>query len=197
MITPDARNSHNGEAANRKLATAEGAPAADDNNVITAGPRSLLLIQDIGYQEKLAHFHREPIPERRMHAKGSGAYGTFTMTNDITRYTRASIFAEVGKQTEMFVRFTQVGIREFGGSRLSAGPNVGRYSGAIAGRIESTALCHGLSRVSSARRTPPAASRRRCHGGQEPRQASRTRWRRRRVAGSVRSRRLCHRSMPP
>lgn len=58
--------------------------------------------------EKLAHFDREVIPERRMHAKGSGAYGTFTVTHDITRYTRASIFSRIGKQTECFVRFSTV-----------------------------------------------------------------------------------------
>jgi catalase len=60
------------------------------------------------FLEKLAHFDREVIPERRMHAKGSGAYGTFTLTNDITAYTRASIFAEVGKKTDLFVRFSTV-----------------------------------------------------------------------------------------
>ena len=65
-------------------------------------------MQDPWYFEKIAHFDREVIPERRMHAKGAGAYGTFTVTHDITRYTRASIFAEVGKQTECFVRFSTV-----------------------------------------------------------------------------------------
>ena len=59
-------------------------------------------------QEKLANFNREVIPERRMHAKGSGAFGTFTVTHDITQYTRAKIFSEVGKQTEMFARFSTV-----------------------------------------------------------------------------------------
>ncbi len=58
--------------------------------------------------EKLAHFDREVIPERRMHAKGSGAYGTFTVTHDITRFTRAKLFSEIGKKTEMFVRFSTV-----------------------------------------------------------------------------------------
>ena len=91
-----------------KLTTAAGAPVADNNNVMTAGPRGPMLMHDVWFQEKLAHFHRELIPERRMHAKGSGAYGTFTVTNDITRYTRASIFSEIGKQTEMFARFSVV-----------------------------------------------------------------------------------------
>jgi catalase len=58
--------------------------------------------------EKLAHFDREVIPERRMHAKGSGAYGTFTVTHDITSYTKAKIFSEVGKKTELFTRFSTV-----------------------------------------------------------------------------------------
>lgn len=75
---------------------------------MTAGPRGPLLMQDIYFLEQMAHFDREVIPERRMHAKGSGAFGTFTVTNDITQYTSASIFSEVGKQTEMFARFSTV-----------------------------------------------------------------------------------------
>ncbi|VEB96180.1 Catalase [Cedecea lapagei] len=69
------------------LTTAAGAPVADNNNVATAGPRGPMLLQDVWYLEKLAHFDREVIPERRMHAKGSGAFGHFTVTHDITRYT--------------------------------------------------------------------------------------------------------------
>jgi catalase len=65
-------------------------------------------MQDVWLLEKLAHFDREVIPERRMHAKGSGAYGTFTVTHDISRYTRARIFSAVGKKTELFARFTTV-----------------------------------------------------------------------------------------
>lgn len=85
-----------------------GAPVADNQNSLTAGPRGPLLAQDLWLNEKLADFVREVIPERRMHAKGSGAFGTFTVTHDITKYTRAKIFSEVGKQTEMFARFTTV-----------------------------------------------------------------------------------------
>ncbi|RZN30145.1 catalase, partial [Bordetella pertussis] len=66
------------------------------------------LLQDVWFLEKLAHFDRERIPERVVHAKGSGAYGTFTVTHDISRYTRARIFAEVGKQTPLFLRFSTV-----------------------------------------------------------------------------------------
>lgn len=91
-----------------KLTTAAGAPVPDNQNVMTAGPRGPVLLQDIWLLEKLAHFDREVIPERRMHAKGSGAYGTFTVTQDITRYTRAKIFSQVGKKTELFARFTTV-----------------------------------------------------------------------------------------
>ena len=94
--------------ADEKLTTVAGAPVPDNQNVVTAGPRGPMLLQDVWFLEKLAHFDREVIPERRMHAKGSGAFGTFTVTNDITRYTKAKIFSEVGKKTEMFARFSTV-----------------------------------------------------------------------------------------
>ncbi|EGR0299723.1 TPA: catalase [Vibrio parahaemolyticus] len=93
---------------NKKLTTAAGCPVDHNQNVMTAGPRGPQLLQDVWFLEKLAHFDREVIPERRMHAKGSGAYGTFTVTHDITKYTRAKIFSEVGKKTELFARFTTV-----------------------------------------------------------------------------------------
>jgi catalase len=92
----------------KKLTTNAGAPVPDNQNVMTAGPRGPQLLQDVWYLEKMAHFDREVIPERRMHAKGSGAYGTFTVTHDITKYTRAKIFSEIGKKTEMFARFSTV-----------------------------------------------------------------------------------------
>ena len=92
----------------KKLTTVAGAPVPDNQNSMTAGPRGPMLLQDVWYLEKLAHFDREVIPERRMHAKGSGAFGTFTVTHDITKYTRAKIFSGIGKQTEMFVRFSTV-----------------------------------------------------------------------------------------
>lgn len=72
------------------------------------GPRGPMLLQDLWFLEKLAHFDREVIPERRMHAKGSGAYGTFTVTHDISDYTRAWLFFKVGKKTEVFLRFSTV-----------------------------------------------------------------------------------------
>lgn len=92
----------------KRLTHATGAPVVDNLNIQTAGPRGPALLQDIWLLEKLAHFDREVIPERRMHAKGSGAYGTFTVTNDISRLTKARLFSEVGKQTPAFVRFSTV-----------------------------------------------------------------------------------------
>ena len=92
----------------QRLTAANGRPVADNQNVQTAGQPGPMVIQDPWFIEKLAHFDREVIPERRMHANGSGAYGTFTVTHDITKYTRASIFAEVGKKTDCFVRFSTV-----------------------------------------------------------------------------------------
>ena len=92
----------------KPLTTNAGCPVAHNQNVMTAGPRGPQLLQDVWFLEKLAHFDREVIPERRMHAKGSGAYGTFTVTHDITRYTRARIFSGIGKRTELFARFTTV-----------------------------------------------------------------------------------------
>ena len=91
-----------------KLTNAAGAPVVDNNNTQTAGPRGPVLLQDVWLLEKLAHFDREVIPERRMHAKGSGAYGTFTVTHDITRYSKAALFSQIGKQTDIFVRFSTV-----------------------------------------------------------------------------------------
>lgn len=91
-----------------KLTTAFGAPVPDNQNTMTAGPRGPALLQDVWFLEKLAHFDREVIPERRMHAKGSAAHGTFTVTHDITPYTKAKLFSDIGKKTDMFVRFSSV-----------------------------------------------------------------------------------------
>jgi catalase len=92
----------------KSLTHATGAPVADNQNTLTAGPRGPALLQDIWLLEKLAHFDREVIPERRMHAKGSGAFGHFTVTHDISRYSRARLFNRIGQQTEVFVRFSTV-----------------------------------------------------------------------------------------
>ena len=90
------------------LTHATGTPVTDNLNILTAGPRGPALLQDLWLIEKLAHFDREVIPERRMHAKGAGAHGTFTVTHDITRYTKAKILSEVGKQTPVLARFSTV-----------------------------------------------------------------------------------------
>ncbi len=92
----------------RQLTHVNGAPVVDNLNIRTAGHRGPALLEDIWLIEKLAHFDREVIPERRMHAKGSGAYGTFTVTQDISRFTKASLFNVIGKQTPVFVRFSTV-----------------------------------------------------------------------------------------
>ncbi|MDR0996211.1 MAG: catalase [Zoogloeaceae bacterium] len=94
--------------AKKRLTTIAGAPVADNINSTTAGARGPMTLQNLWFIEKLAHFDREVIPERRMHAKGSGAFGTFTTTHDITRYTKAGLFSQPGKQTEVFVRFSTV-----------------------------------------------------------------------------------------
>ena len=91
-----------------KLTSISGCPIANNQDSLTAGQRGPMLLQDVWFLEKLAHFDREVIPERRMHAKGSGAFGSFTVTHDITQYTKAALFSEVGKQTDMFVRFSTV-----------------------------------------------------------------------------------------
>ncbi|MDE0310871.1 MAG: catalase, partial [Caldilineaceae bacterium] len=92
----------------KQLTTAHGAPVGDNQNSLTAGPRGPLLMQDYQLLEKMATFNRERVPERVVHAKGSGAYGTFTVTNDVTRYTKARIFSAVGKQTDCLLRFSTV-----------------------------------------------------------------------------------------
>jgi catalase len=90
------------------MTTSAGAPVADNQNSQSAGPRGPLLLQDYQLLEKLAHQNRERIPERTVHAKGWGAHGTFTVTHDITRYTKAAVFAKIGKTTDMIARFSTV-----------------------------------------------------------------------------------------
>ncbi|NUB15978.1 catalase [Azospirillum brasilense] len=91
------------------LTTAAGVPVADNQNSLTAGPRGPVLMQDFHLIEKLAHFNRERIPERVVHAKGAGAYGVFRVTRDVTPYTSARFLSDVGKETEVFLRFSTVG----------------------------------------------------------------------------------------
>lgn len=93
----------------KNITTSSGAPVAFYQDSMSVGPRGPLLLQDYFLHEKLAQFNRERIPERVVHAKGSGAYGTFTVTHDISRYTRAKFLNEIGKKTRVFLRFSTVG----------------------------------------------------------------------------------------
>src|SRR3981081_1462904 len=89
------------------LTTSAGGPIADNQNSITAGPRGPVLLQDYQLLEKLAHQNRERIPERTVHAKGWGAFGTLTITGDISKYTKASVLQK-GAKTDMIARFSTV-----------------------------------------------------------------------------------------
>jgi len=93
----------------KRLTTGFGKPVDDDQNSLTAGPRGPLLMQDVHLLEKLGHFDRERIPERVVHAKGAGAHGYFELTADVAKYTKAAFLSEVGKKTDVFVRFSTVG----------------------------------------------------------------------------------------
>ena len=90
------------------MTTAAGTPIADNQNSQTAGTRGPVLMQDYQLMEKMAHFNRERVPERVVHAKGAGAHGTFKVTGDLSRYTRAALFAEVGSTCPVFGRFSTV-----------------------------------------------------------------------------------------
>lgn len=93
---------------NNRLTTDAGAPVADNQRTLTAGPHGPALVEDVWLFEKMSHLNREVLPERRMHAKGFGAHGVFRVTADISRYTYASIFAAIGKETPVFARFSTV-----------------------------------------------------------------------------------------
>lgn len=92
-----------------QLTTGAGAPIGNKTDVLTAGPRGPLLMQDVVFLDEMAHFDRERIPERVVHAKGGGAHGYFEVTHDITKYSKAKIFDQVGKKTPLFIRFSTVG----------------------------------------------------------------------------------------
>ena len=91
------------------LTTSWGAPVDDNQNSITAGPRGPILMQDVHLIDKLAHFDRERIPERVVHAKGAGAHGYFEVTHDVTQYCKAKFLERIGKRTPLFLRFSTVG----------------------------------------------------------------------------------------
>ena len=93
----------------KKLTTASGIPYTENENTMSVGERGPLLLQDFILHEKMAHFNRERIPERVVHAKGTGAYGTFTVTDDITKFTKAKLFSKIGNSCKLFIRFSTVG----------------------------------------------------------------------------------------
>jgi catalase len=109
MIKPLITNTGHPEMTRTRLTTAAGAPVGDDSNSISAGPRGPLTFDNHQLFEKLAHFNRERIPERVVHARGSGAYGTFKLTAPLSAYTRASFLQTAGQETEVFLRFSTVG----------------------------------------------------------------------------------------
>ena len=92
---------------NPNLTSADGAPISCQQ-ALTAGPRGPVLLQDVQLLEQMQHFNRERIPERVVHAKGSGAYGTFTVTHDVSRFTRAKFLSKIGLKTDTFLRFSTV-----------------------------------------------------------------------------------------
>ncbi|MFC1539046.1 catalase [Candidatus Latescibacterota bacterium] len=92
----------------KTLTTAAGIPVPDNQTSLTAGERGPTLLQDHYLLEKLAHFNRERIPERVVHAKAAGTFGEFTVTKDITKFTKAKLFSEIGKKTEVLGRFSTV-----------------------------------------------------------------------------------------
>ncbi len=93
----------------KKLTTASGRPYFENEDSMTAGPRGPVLLQDYYLHEKLAHFNRERIPERIVHAKGTGAFGKLTVTSDITKFTRAKLFSKIGNTCKVLIRFSTVG----------------------------------------------------------------------------------------
>lgn len=92
-----------------RMTASTGAPIGDKLASLSVGPRGPLLLQDFTFTDEMAHFGRERIPERVVHAKGAGAFGYFEVTHDITRYTKAKLFEHIGKKTPMAVRFSTVG----------------------------------------------------------------------------------------
>jgi catalase len=92
-----------------EITAGNGAPVGNKTAVLTAGPRGPILLQDVVYTDEMAHFNRERIPERVVHAKGSGAHGYFEVTHDLTHYTKLKVFEHIGKRTPVFIRFSTVG----------------------------------------------------------------------------------------
>lgn len=91
-----------------KLTTNQGAPIGDNQNSRTAGQNGPTLLEDYQLLEKLAHFDRERIPERVVHARGAGAHGVFKVINSMKRYTKAAFLQKEGQETPVFARFSTV-----------------------------------------------------------------------------------------
>jgi len=92
-----------------QLTTSAGAPVGNKTNIQTVGSRGPALLQDVVFMDEMAHFDRERIPERVVHAKGAGAHGYFEVTHDITKFTKIKMFEKIGKKTPCFLRFSTVG----------------------------------------------------------------------------------------
>ena len=93
----------------KTLTTSSGRPVDNDENSITAGEYGPITLDDVHLIDKLAHFDRERIPERAVHAKGAGVHGHFKVTHDVSKFTKAKLFNEIGKTTPVFTRFSTVG----------------------------------------------------------------------------------------
>ena len=150
----------------KKLTTSAGAPVADNQNSLSAGARGPLLLQDYQLLEKLAHQNRERIPERVVHAKGWGAHGTFTVTKDISRYSRARLFSKVGKQTPLIARFSTVAGEAGAADALMRAKiwflsAAGGTSGSSAYGSKPSASSVSRSKVSLPSRSPSQSSNRR------------------------------------
>ena len=102
----------------RHLTTNQGVPVTDNQNSLTVGQRGPVLLQDVQFIEKMAHFDRERIPERVVHAKGAGAHGYFQVYKSMKPYTKAKFLQDPAKKTPVFVRFSTVtggqGLRGYG-----------------------------------------------------------------------------------
>jgi catalase len=94
--------------AQKRTTNDSGVPVAGDEHSLTVGPTGPTVLHDAYTVQKMQHFNRERVPERVVHAKGSGAHGFFEVTEDVTQWTRASFLSEIGKRTPAFLRFSAV-----------------------------------------------------------------------------------------
>lgn len=104
----DQLDSHKTSNDQEKMTTNQGLKVNNDQDTLTAGDRGPSLLEDFIFREKMTHFDHERIPERVVHARGTGAHGVFKVTKSLSKYTRAKFLAEEGKETPVFVRFSTV-----------------------------------------------------------------------------------------